>query len=173
MVLDGRNRYRACCEIGVEPMTRAWDGKGNPLDYVLSKNLHRRHLTESQRAMVADKLATMKQGARTDLTPIGATSQDEAAKRLNVGKRSVQRAHTVRTQGLQALQQAVEAGDISVGAAAEIATTPQEEQRKIMLGDKHSITKAAKAIRASKPKKRIRRPAGAAAAAVHYVPETE
>jgi hypothetical protein len=34
-----------------------WDGKGDPIDYVVSKNLKRRHLTASQPTMVGDKIA--------------------------------------------------------------------------------------------------------------------
>src|SRR4051812_34871308 len=58
-ILDGRNRYRACQAVGLTPHFRAYDAKveGDPLAYVFSKNLHRRHLSESQRAMVAAKLA--------------------------------------------------------------------------------------------------------------------
>jgi len=37
-----------------------------------------------------EKIATLPQGARTDLSPIGEMSQGHAASRLNVGKRSVE-----------------------------------------------------------------------------------
>src|SRR5215211_6851887 len=52
-VIDGRNRLRACRELGIDPPTREWDGKGSLVAFALSLNLHRRHLTSSQRAAVA------------------------------------------------------------------------------------------------------------------------
>ena len=52
-VLDGRNRLAACELAGVEPRFVQWDGKGSPTEWVISQNLFRRHLTSSQRAVVA------------------------------------------------------------------------------------------------------------------------
>src|SRR5262249_32476678 len=46
-------RWRACKELGIKPKTREWDGRGSLLAFVLSLNLHRRHLTPSQKAMAA------------------------------------------------------------------------------------------------------------------------
>jgi len=53
-ILDGRNRQRACEETGTEPCYVEWDGRGgSPTQFVLSENMQRRHLTKSQRAMLA------------------------------------------------------------------------------------------------------------------------
>jgi len=52
-VLDGRNRLAACELAWVEPRFVQWDGKGSPTEWVISQNLFRRHLTSSQRAVVA------------------------------------------------------------------------------------------------------------------------
>ena len=61
-ILDGRNRYRACDRLRIKPIIRVY-ACDTPLAYVISLNLHRRHLNESQRAMVASKLANMPRGA--------------------------------------------------------------------------------------------------------------
>lgn len=65
MVLDGRNRLAACKEAGVEPRLEEWDGEGSPLAFVVSCNLHRRQLTQSQVAAVAvDALPLFEEEAR-------------------------------------------------------------------------------------------------------------
>ena len=54
-ILDGLNRYRACTELGITPNFIEYKGK-DPLHYVISVNVHRRHMTPSQLAMVATEM---------------------------------------------------------------------------------------------------------------------
>jgi hypothetical protein len=117
-ILDGRNRWRACRLAGVAPRTREFPDGQDPLAFVLAANLHRRHLTESQRAMVAAKIAQLPRGripenkcANLHIYP----TMTEAAKQLSVSRRLVNEAKVVTQVPDQA--RAVEAGEKSVHAA--------------------------------------------------------
>jgi site-specific DNA-methyltransferase (adenine-specific) len=54
-ILEGRARYRACRELGIEPQTREWPGDDGPelVAFVMSLNYHRRHLKPGQKALIA------------------------------------------------------------------------------------------------------------------------
>jgi ParB-like chromosome segregation protein Spo0J len=54
-LIDGRNRRAACKLAGVEPTTRDLNGE-DPKAFVLSANIHRRHMTKGQRAMAVAKI---------------------------------------------------------------------------------------------------------------------
>lgn len=148
-ILDGRNRYMAARDLGIEYPRVEYDGD-DPLAFVISLNLKRRHLSEKQRAMVASKLATMPQGRPSEKAPIGAVTDAEAATLLNVSERSVERAKAVRREGSPELIAAVEADKIPLSTAADIARLPEPEQRLIDLSDKKAVLKAAKEIRAER-----------------------
>ncbi len=134
MILEGRGRYRACRLTGVEPRFEDYGGD-DPLAFVLAKNLTRRHLNESQRAMVAARFANMRQGERTDLQPsadLRKVSQPRAAHLLNVAARSVTSAKKVLDKGAPELVKAVEDGDVAVSVAEQIADYPHEKQKELL-----------------------------------------
>ena len=116
-ILDGRVRYLACRQAGVEAKFEEFKGT-DALAFVISSNLHRRHLDESQRAMVAAKVANLRIGANqhSEGMPIGS-----ACALMNVSPRSAARAREVLHSGQVDLVAAVELGVISVSKAAEVA----------------------------------------------------
>lgn len=146
-ILDGRNRYLAAREAGVGYPVAEFTGD-DPVAYVVSENIHRRHLTESQRAMVAKKLETTRHGgvrqgqdANLHLDRAG------AAHLLSVSPRSVATAATVLDHGAPELVAAVEAGQVTVSAAAEVAKLPEAEQVEIVAKGPEAVKAAAKEAR--------------------------
>jgi N6-adenosine-specific RNA methylase IME4 len=150
-ILDGRNRYMAARELGVEYPRVEYEGN-DPLGFVISHNLTRRHLDASQRAMVAKRLETAKHGGdrKSDQSANLHLDRSSAAEMLNVSPRSIATAATVMEQGAPELIAAVDAGRVSVSAAADVATLPKEEQAEIVARGEKEILQAAKAIRAEK-----------------------
>jgi len=144
LVLDGRNRLRACELAGVEPRFIAFSG-ADPLAYVASMNLYRRHLNESQRALVAARVIEIYERAPDDASPadraaIGASvglpigrgtrpTVGQLADITNVGARSIGRAKQVIRDAVPEVVAAVERGTMAVSVAADLAKKTPEKQR--------------------------------------------
>lgn len=147
-VIDGRNRLAACQMAGVEP--RFVDVEtDNPIAYVVSKNLHRRHLNEGQRSSIAARLAAKPLGSNqhsSEGAQICAPSQAEAAGLLNVSRRSVQSAAAVHAQGVPELVAAVDSGTIAVSAAAKLAERPPDVQRAAVAEGPVAVREAARPV---------------------------
>ena len=164
-IIDGRNRYRACCELGIEPRFIELGDDVDLLKYVLAKNLVRRHLDASQRAVIAYKLsAWSKPGGdrrseayregvdQSAILPDGFT-QEQSAKLLNVSPRSVRQAGKVISEDSPAapvLRQAVEQGEVKVGDAARAIGQSVEVQERALAavqgGKARTIAGGVKAI---------------------------
>lgn len=145
-ILDGRNRARACEKAGVEPAFVDFDGD-DPLRFVISRNLIRRHLKESQRALVAARLANIPQGGRRDLRDCGRISQAESAQLLNVSERSVRSGTQVKEHAAPDVVDAVERGIISISAADRISRLPIKEQSKLVGAGSRAVVAAARKSR--------------------------
>ena len=73
-IIDGRHRYKACRELHIEPAysKTKYEDDATLSNVVISLNLKRRHLNESQRSMIAARLKHIYEG--------------EAEKRMKSGK---------------------------------------------------------------------------------------
>ncbi len=72
MILDGRNRFEACIDLGIVPTFTEWEGGADIVEFVLGENLYRRHLTASQKAMVATAaLEFHREAARSRMAEAG------------------------------------------------------------------------------------------------------
>ena len=148
-VIDGRHRLRACEQLGLEPLVRQVSADdGDPFGLVVSLNLHRRHLSEGQRAIIAARLATLPHGRPDANAQICAFTQDEAAQHLKVSRRTVQHARAVLDHGIDELQAAVKGGEISVSAAAELSRLPADTQRTALTKTPEEIRAIAREVKA-------------------------
>jgi hypothetical protein len=131
-ILDGWNNLRACLMAGVEPRITGWGGKpGEELAFVISQNVLRRHLNESQRAMIANKLAALPSGQRQGGKFAGVLTQAQAAEMLHVSERSVRTARKVDVEAPTNLTRLVYAGRLSLNAVECLVPhlSPEDKQR--------------------------------------------
>lgn len=117
-ILDGLHRYRACQELGLEPRVVRFEG--NPraaAQLVLGRNFHRRHLTTSQRAMVAAEMCKLRPRGNTGNSPYLTAAQASAL--MGVGEDLVRDAKHLLRQGDEDILRAVREGLQSVSAAVQ------------------------------------------------------
>lgn len=138
-VLDGRHRYRACYDLRIQPEFRQYEGD-NPLGFVISLNLKRRHLDESQRGMVGARIANMRvggdgsnqHGQSSNSANLPNCSQSTAAEMLNTSTRTITSSSKVLKDGTPELVEAVDSGLIPVSQAAKLATATPEFQNAVV-----------------------------------------
>jgi len=129
LLLDGGTRLQVGWALQLDPPIE----RINPpdvLSYVLSENIIRRHLSESQRGMIAASVATRPPRASRDACTIPTGLQ--AAEMFNIGTSTVDRAKVVRRNGVPELIQAVESGEIGLLPAEGTARLPAPEQKKFL-----------------------------------------
>jgi hypothetical protein len=128
-ILDGRNRERAALETDKTCPSIVFNGsRDEALDHVISLNVSRRHLNESQRAMIAEEIATLRVGGQRGNTNAEKTNGPRdpfvfpdqrntiarAAKQLSVSPISVKRARAVKRDGTKEQVEAIRAGKKTV-----------------------------------------------------------
>lgn len=130
MILDGGNRYRACLQAGVQPHFENYDGE-SIVAFVLSANLHRRHLSAGQQAAI---VASAQDWATAQTRGGDRRSHQSATLHFDsVEKRAAESGASVRTQKMAdkvakaspALAKQVAHGEISLPkAVAQVENKP-------------------------------------------------
>jgi hypothetical protein len=146
MIIDGRNRERACEKTGVRAIYRDWNGSAEQLiTYVISKNLRRRHLYIAQRATLGVQLLPLLTAAKAAAKMVsrentGRTLQ-RAAKIAKVGPATIWRMQKVLRSAIPKIRDATLLGQIPVNTASQIAMMPRPEQLLAkLLPSKNSLT---------------------------------
>jgi hypothetical protein len=160
-ILDGVNRYRACKKLGIEPKTKPYRGN-DPLGYVISTNIRRRHLNQSQKAALAvemlpeyekeaDERGHGKVGGQNRPPNLAIDSEgkaratSQAARAVGASDRIVRQAKRVKQESPAAFDEVVR-GIKSVDAADDELREAHEKKRRAE--DKQKYTKSLSAMRA-------------------------
>lgn len=167
-IIDGRNRYRACLAAGVKPDFYTFDGTdAELLPYVLSLNLHRRHLNPTQLGFVGAEveeyyavearkrqahgmtapgstLFANLQKASGEAKPLHASKQ--AAEAVGTSSRTIAHAKKLREQAAPEIVSACIDGTLRAGDAVGILDLSHDEQRQcleaVQQGQARTVTRA-------------------------------
>jgi len=157
VLLDGRNRWRACAAAGVKVKTRTYTG-ADPIGFSVALNVARRHLTVGQLAAVAHKVLPLYEaeaaarkvelsGTRADPTEqVGADrhqpppepglviraprATDRAAKAIGGSARSLARYKRL-TEDAPGLAEQVAAGGLALEGAERLVRNRVAEARRV------------------------------------------
>ena len=120
-ILDGRHRYKAAMEARItltekDVVPFNSNGRDTPLKFVIGQNVNRRHLNESQRALIAANIANIKKGENQYSAKDGSIDLPTAAKMLNVSEPTVKRAKTFLDKAAPQLVEKIKQGTMRVSA---------------------------------------------------------
>ena len=129
-VLDGWHRYQACESIGIECAKEPYLGD-DPRAYVKSQNLHRRHLTESQRAVAVAEVNEWRPNGVYQVGTGAHLTNSQMAEEAQVSPRTIKNAKTAITGGLG---EKVKSGEIAAKPAADLVRKDPEWAREVAEG---------------------------------------
>ncbi|WP_101926469.1 MULTISPECIES: plasmid replication/partition related protein [Luteimonas] len=182
VLVDGHNRYGICRKHGL-PFTTIQNTRFQSMDdvhlWMIEQHLGRRSVSDYQRGVLALRkraiLGARQQAAR-DATPDAASedatasagsddrppwdeapvpvSRAELAREARLSANQVGLIERIHAQAAPELVEALKAGDISISAAAAVASLPADEQRSAAQAGKAELKQAAKRARDAKKRPR-------------------
>lgn len=169
-IIDGRHRFRACMELGISPHRKTLGERygtlTDPYQYVIATNLHRRHLTTSQKAAIGvelkkhyAKLAKERQkcgqggSLLVDNCPQAkGKARDEAGKTLGIAGRTIDRAEKVDKVS-PVLVNEIKNGRVTLNSATELVKSVSEDELPKVVERVSKSKDPKKEIKAATPRK--------------------
>jgi hypothetical protein len=180
ILIDGHNRYELCQKHGIAFNTVQNDrfqGIEQVMLWMIDNQLSRRSVTDFQRGMLAlrkkELLAAAEQAepvpvndAKPDANPdaaadastesaasvpvVSRVKRKEVAEIAGVSSHKIAQIEKIQKTATPELIDAVRAGTISIGAAAAVASLPEEKQVAAVAGGRKELRQAAKEVREAK-----------------------
>ena len=178
VLVDGHNRYAICSKHGL-PFQTIQSTRFQSMEdvhlWMIDQHLGRRSLSDFQRGVlalrkreiVADRLARTQPEATPEASPqapaeeVAApaapveaqeTTREALARVARLSSAQVQQIEKIQKQAAPEVVAAVKAGEISINAAATVASLPLEEQVAAANGGKDELKQAAKRVREARKK---------------------
>jgi transcriptional regulator with XRE-family HTH domain len=177
ILIDGHNRYAICQKLGI-PFKTVQNTSFSSIEdvqlWVIENNLARRSVSDYQRGVLAlrkkDIVAARSAQRAGEPDKAGDDAAGEAdgppwstrediAKAARVSSNTISQIERIQRAATPQLVEAVRAGTISINAAANVASLPEEQQRAAVAGGRKELQQAAKQVReqkaAGRPKREV------------------
>lgn len=176
ILIDGHNRYAICRKLDI-PFKTVQNTSFSSIEdvqlWVIENNLARRSVSDYQRGVLAlrkkdivaarsaqragavDKRAD--KPADDDAEGPPWNTREDVAKAARVSSNTISQIERIQRAATPQLVEAVRAGTISINAAANVASLPEEQQRAAVAGGRKELQQAAKQVREQKAAGRPKR----------------
>jgi len=174
ILIDGHNRYAICRKLNI-PFKTVQNTSFSSIEdvqlWVIENNLARRSVSDYQRGVLAlrKKDIVAARSAQRAGEPDQAddapeegppwSTREDVAKAARVSSNTISQIERIQRAATPQLVEAVRAGTISINAAANVASLPDEQQRAAVAGGRKELQQAAKQVReqkaAGRPKREV------------------
>jgi hypothetical protein len=172
-LIDGHNRYEICKQHGIEFRTvqnTSFTSLDDVMLWMIDNHLARRSVSDYQRgvlalrkkeivsARVAQRAAEPEAAAAPDAPKVPESppwnTREDVAKAARVSSNTIGQIERIQKAATPQLVEAVRSGTISINAAANVASLPEEVQIAAVAGGRKQLQQAAKMVREQKASSR-------------------
>ena len=165
VLIDGHNRYAICRQHEIQFKTvqnSSFKSIDDVMLWMIDNHLARRSVSDFQRGVLAlrkKEIVAAKAALPVGMAPAAAgadarqpvpqalSTREDIAKAARLSSNQISQIEKIQKAATPELVQAVRSGEISINAAATVASLPQAEQVAAVAGGKKQLQQAAKEIR--------------------------